>query len=97
MLLGPGANTEYAAYVGSTGLTNYCGLPDRQSARIAKHFAGGSRAARVVRRRGLEPLWSLNQFFSRVRGSREYLPTLETRVHRALERCGIRVYGDTVD
>jgi hypothetical protein len=51
----------------------------------------------VVCRRGLEPLWSLNQFFSRVRGSREYLPTLETRVHRALERCGIRVYGDTVD
>jgi hypothetical protein len=88
---------DYAVYVGSTRLTGFGGLPDRQSARIAQHFAGGRRASRVVRRRGLEPLWSLNHFFSKVVGSREYLPTLETRVHRALEQCAISVCGDTVD
>jgi hypothetical protein len=96
VLLRPGKDGEYPVYVGSTSLTKYGGMPDRQSARIARHFRGEKASGRV-RRLGLEPLWSLNRWFSRVAGRKRELTALETRVHRELEALGARVHGDTVD
>lgn len=97
VLIRPTGNEGYSVYVGSTSLTRYGGCLDRQSARIAQHFEGGRRAARRVGRRGIEPLWSLNHFFRRVSGQGARLTGLETEVHRALEACGMRVYGDIRD
>ena len=97
VLLRPADAGDYAVYIGSTGTTNFRGFPDRQSARIAQHFKGGRSAARRVGPRGQEPLWSLNLFFKKVVGSGDYLPALETSVHRELETCVKNVYGDTVD
>lgn len=81
-------------YVGSTTMTKLDKFESRQAARIAQHFTG-VKSSKVARERGVEPLWSLNCFLSHVAASRR--DEAESEAHRALEACGLRVFGDIPD
>ena len=81
-------------YVGSTTTTKLDEFENRQAAQIAQHFAG-VKSSKIARERGVEPLWSLNCFLSHVVASRR--DEAESEAHRALEACGLRVFGDIPD
>lgn len=89
-------NQYYGCYVGQTMTSSLGIFDDNQSARIAKHFIG-YRAAASVKTRGVEPLWSLNQFTLNFTDTRAGIEKLETSLHRSLEPVVPRVLGDTND
>lgn len=88
------SNNNSGVYVGSTTISRLGDCNNRQAARIGQHFTG-VKSSRVVRERGVEPLWSLNCFLSHVAASQRY--EAESEAHRALEACGLRVFGDIPD
>ena len=88
-------NGRYGCYVGQTATRALEGYDGRQTARVAQHFCG-IRAASQVKNRGIEPLWSLNQYTKEVPWVARM--DIETSMHNALVEANVaRVLGDTND
>ena len=82
---------EYECYVGQTATSNLLGRNSRQEARIIQHFCN-IRASSHVKKRGHEPLWSLNCFTEKVLYGRRI--EAETKYNLSLTDLEIGVRGD---
>lgn len=83
-------NGTFGVYVGSTSTIERVS-DSRQAGRIAQHFSG-VRASASVKKRGIEPLWSLNFFTRHIRAADKR--DVEDAANYALKEVVPHVLGD---